>query len=134
MMDPRAQEILERATDIQRRYVVQRLDPQCTDIAKAARALKIHTSTPHHWDNLEELEEAVVLLQMDIVDAARLSLQELALDAVGALKRALNGRSAVSAAKTILDRIGLPAQTNVDVTSNGETIKATIYIPDNGRD
>ena len=133
-MNERVQEILKSATDIQRRFVVQRLAPDCIDAAKAARALKLNVSTPHKWDNLEELEEAVTLLQLEKVEAAAMVMQELALDAVDALRRALKGKSAVSAAKAILDRIGLPAQSAVDITSGGEPIKATIYIPENGRD
>ena len=133
-MNERVQEILKSATDIQRRFVVQRLAPDCIDAAKAARALKLNVSTPHKWDNLEELEEAVTLLQLEKVEAAAMVMQGLALDAVDALRRALKGKSAVSAAKAILDRIGLPAQSAVDITSGGEPIKATIYIPENGRD
>jgi len=133
-MNERVQEILKNATDIQRRFVVQRLAPDCIDAAKAARALKLNVSTPHKWDNLDDLEEAVTLLQLEKVEAAAMVMQELALDAVDALKRALRGKSAVSAAKAILDRIGLPAQSAVDITSGGEPIKATIYIPENGRD
>ena len=133
-MNERVQEILKNATDIQRRFVVQRLAPDCIDAAKAARALKLNVSTPHKWDNLDDLEEAVTLLQLEKVEAAAMVMQELALDAVDALRRALKGKSAVSAAKAILDRIGLPAQSAVDITSGGEPIKATIYIPENGRD
>jgi len=133
-MNERVQEILKSATDIQRRFVVQRLAPDCIDAAKAARALKLNVSTPHKWDNLDDLEEAVTLLQLEKVEAAAMVMQELALDAVDALRRALKGKSAVSAAKAILDRIGLPAQSAVDITSGGEPIKATIYIPENGRD
>jgi len=48
-MDPRVQEILADATDIQRRYVTQRLTSR--DPAKAARALGISRSTPHKWSN-----------------------------------------------------------------------------------
>jgi len=133
-MNERVQEILKNATDVQRRFVVQRLAPGCIDAAKAARALKLNVSTPHKWPNLEELEEAVTLLQLEKVEAAAMVMQELALDAVDALKRALKGKSSVSAAKAILDRIGLPAQSAVDITSGGQPIQATIYIPDNGRD
>ena len=133
-MNERVQEILKNATDVQRRFVVQRLAPGCIDAAKAARALKLNVSTPHKWPNLEELEEAVTLLQLEKVEAAAMVMQELALDAVDALKRALRGKSSVSAAKAILDRIGLPAQSAVDITSGGQPIQATIYIPGNGRD
>ena len=133
-MNERVQEILKNATDVQRRFVAQRLAPGCIDAAKAARALKLNVSTPHKWPNLEELEEAVTLLQLEKVEAAAMVMQELALDAVDALRRALRGKSSVSAAKAILDRIGLPAQSAVDITSGGQPIQATIYIPDNGRD
>lgn len=133
-MDPRVAEILETATDIQRRYVKARLVHP--DVAKAARSLGIARSTPHKWPNLVELEEAVTLLYNDVIEAAKMALEDLALEAVRALKTALGdgGTASVQAARAILDRIGLPAQSNVDVTSGGETIRAVVYIPDNGRD
>jgi len=135
-MNERVQEILKNATDVQRRFVVQRLAPGCIDAAKAARALKLNVSTPHKWPNLEELEEAVTLLQLEKVEAAAMVMQELALDAVDALKRALRGKSSVSAAKAILDRAGLPAQTNVDVTSKGQSLTPIAFVeivtPDDG--
>lgn len=132
-MNPRAQEILESANDIQRRYVIKRLTS--ASCAHAARALGIHRSTPHHWHNYAELEECVSLLLLDAVQAAKLALEGMALDAAKALERAAKGKggTSVRAATAILDRIGLPAMSQVDVTSKGESIKATVYIPDNGR-
>lgn len=120
-MDPQVQEILDRATDIQQDYVVARLTYPNT--AQAARSLGLSRSAPSHWENLEELEEAVHILRKDAIDAARLALQGLALEAVDTLKRAMGGKStaAVNAANSILDRVGLPKQSQVtqDVNVSG---------------
>ena len=134
-MDPRVQEILDQATDLQRRYVKTRLlEPSP---AAAARKLKIHRSTPHHWDNFDDLELAVELMYADVIETTKTALEDLSLKAVKALGGVLdhgNDAAMVSAAKAIWDRIGLPAMSAVDVTSGGEPVKAVVYIPDNGRD
>lgn len=134
-MDPRAQEIWDSATDIQKHYIKARLIH--SDLSKATRALKLHRSTPYKWGNLDELEEAVDLLLADTVDATALALEGISLKAVEKISKVLDHGSdsaVVNAAKAIWDRIGLPAMSHVDMTSGGKPIKATIYIPDNGRD
>ena len=133
-MNPRVEEILARATDVQRKYVQARfLHPNS---AAAARAIGLHRSTPSKWDNLAELEEAVTLADISTIAAAKERLEEMIPAALDALERAAKGRggTSVAAARAILDRAGLPAMSQVDVTSGGESIQATIYIPDNGRD
>ena len=135
-MDSRVQEILADATDIQRRYVTQRLISR--DPAKAARALGISRSTPHKWPNFQELEEAVGLLLLDAVEAARLALKDLALDAVQALGQALKdgGGPSVAAARAVFDRIGLPAMSQVDLTTKGQSLQPISFVevvsPDDG--
>ena len=133
-MDPRVEEILANASDVQRAYVRARfLHP---NPAAAARAIGLHRTTPSKWSNLAELEKAVTLMDISIIAAAKEKLEEMIPTALDALERAAKGRgnTSVTAARAILDRAGLPAQSAVDVTSGGEPIKATIYIPDNGRD
>lgn len=122
-MDPRVEKILAEATDIQRRYVHARL--AYDNPAAAARFLGLHRTTPHKWENLPDLEEAVSILLLDAIEAARLGLQELAIEATRTLARALKGSGApsVAAARAVFDRIGLPAQSQVDVTSGGEPLK-----------
>jgi hypothetical protein len=119
-MDPRVQEILDKATDLQEDYVIARLTHP--DAAKAARSLGLHKSTIYKWHNFDDLEEAVTLLRRDAVEAARLALKDLAVDAVQALARALTGKgsTAVNAANSILDRIGLPKQSQVEHSGTGE--------------
>jgi hypothetical protein len=133
-VDPRVEEILERATDIQRRYVRARF--LHSSVAEAARAIGIHRSTPGKWANLDELEEAIKLIDIGVIAAAKEKLEGMIPAALDALERAAKGKggTSVAAARAILDRAGLPAASSVDVTSGGEAIKATIYIPDNGRD
>lgn len=122
-MDSRAAEILDRATDIQQDYVIARLTHPNT--AAAARAIGLTRSAPSHWDNLPELEEAVHILRRDAIEAARLALQGLALEAVQTLKGALGGKStaSVNAANSILDRIGLPKQTAVEVAGSDKPVR-----------
>ena len=133
-MDQQIIDILSNASDVQQQYVKARLTHD--SVAKAALSLNLHRSTPHKWDNLDDLERAVALLQLDLMEATRIALENELLEAVAALARGIRGKGAtsVAAAKAILDRAGFPAQTAVDVTSGGEPIRATIYIPDNGRD
>lgn len=119
-MDERVQEILDNATDIQHEYVIARLTHR--DPAKAARALGLNRSTPHNWDNLPRLEEAVRLLRRDAIEAARMALQALAVDAVATLGGVMGGKStaAINAANSILDRVGLPKQSDVKHSGTGE--------------
>jgi len=133
-VNPRVAEIFKSATETRQRYIQARL--VCDTLPEACNAVHIHRSTPHKWPNLDELEEAVTLLRLDKLEATRMALENELLEAVKALRRALKGKgtAAVSAARAILDRAGFPAQSAVDVTSGGEPIRATIYIPDNGRD
>lgn len=127
-------EIFRNATDIQQAYVQARL--LYDNNAQAAASLGIHRSTPTKWANIVELEEAITLLRLDKLSATQMALEELLLEAVAALRRAVKGKGAasVAAARAVLDRAGFPAMSAVDVTSGGEQVKATIYIPDNGRD
>jgi hypothetical protein len=119
-MDQRVQEILDNATDIQHEYVIARLT--CPNSSRAAKAIGLHRASPYNWDNLEELEEAVRLLRRDAVEAARLALQGLALDAVATLGGVQGGTStaAINAANSILDRVGLPKQNDVKHSGAGE--------------
>ena len=126
-MDPRAKEILDRATDIQYQYVIKRMTEPTP--AHAARALGMHRTSPHNWDNLPELEEAVKLLRPDVIEVARSAIVNWALDAVEALGDALNDKShRVRAAQAILDRAGLPAMSQVDVTSKGQSLTPIAFV------
>jgi hypothetical protein len=134
-VDPRVIEIFKNANDIQQSYVHARL--LYDNNAQAAASLGIHRSTPTKWANIVELEEAISLLKLDKVNATQMAIQDSLLSAVWALRRAIEGKgstASVAAARAILDRGGFPAMSAVDVTSGGEQVKATIYIPDNGRD
>jgi len=122
-MDSRVQDILDRATETQQRYIKARLVHPSP--AQAAKALGLHRTTPHKWDNLDELEEAVALMLADTLEAAKAKLESLVPVALDALERAAKGRgqTSVTAARAILDRAGLPAQSQVDVTTGGEPVK-----------
>jgi hypothetical protein len=123
-MDQRVQEILDNATTIQKRYVIARLTHP--NVSRAANAIGLHRASPYNWDNLEELEEAAALMMTDVVEATKAALAARSLNAVVNIERVLKSKNypaVVSAAKAIWDRIGLPAQSAVDVTSGGEPLK-----------
>jgi len=122
VLDQRVKEIMARIPSVQRRYVVARLT--CDSSAAACRQIGISKSTPCHWDNMDELEEAIGLLYNDVIEAAKLALENLAIEAARALGKALKdgGGTSVAAAKAILDRIGLPAMSQVDMTSGGQVL------------
>ncbi len=125
-------EFLPQLTDTQRRYISARL--LCDTVPEACKAIGIHRSTPHKWSNRAEIEQCVAILQSNALKAAKVSLENLCIEAVKALKKSLGDRAhRVRAAEAILDRAGLPRAQSVDVTSGGEPIKAVVYIPDNDR-
>jgi len=134
-VNPRVVDILARANSVQRDYVRARLIYD--SLPKAAKAIHIHRTTPHKWDNLGDLEEAIEFLKDDMIEATKLALEGLSLEAVASVARVLKNRddsAAVAAARAVWDRIGLPGLSTIDVTSGGEMIRAVVYIPDNGRD
>ena len=138
-MDSKVIDILARATTKQRDYVRERLI--CPTQAKAAKAIGIHRTTPYNWPNLAELEEAVDLLKLDMVDATKQALEGPSLDAVEAIRKVLRSGSdsaVVAAAKAVWDRIGLPGMSSMDVTSKGQSIQpisiVEIVSPDDGED
>jgi len=118
-VNAQVQEILDNATDIQRRYVRARL--LHSDTAKAARSLGLHKSTPHKWANLDELEEAAALMLSDTIEAAKEKLESLVPVALEALERAAKGKGAqsVAAAKEILARTLGPVPTWVEGAGGG---------------
>jgi hypothetical protein len=127
-VDDECRAILEAATDIQRRYVMARV-LGARGIADAARQLHIHRSTPHQWDNLEDLERVVISVQIDQVDGARWALTNLSVEAVQALQKGLGERSnRIPAANSILDRVGIPKQSAVDVTSKGQSLTPIQFV------
>ena len=100
-------------------------------MSQAAHAMGLSRSTPSKWDNLAELEEAVEILKLDMIEATKLALEGLSLKAVKSIMRVLENRddnSAVAAAKAVWDRIGLPGLSSVDVTSGGERLTPISFV------
>ena len=118
------------ATESQRSYVYARLIH--SSLPKAARAIGLTRTTPHHWDNLPELEEAVSLLRADMIEATKLALTNISLDAAKAIADILrDGRgdsAVVAAARAVWDRIGLPAMSNMDLTTKGQSLNPINYV------
>lgn len=121
-------EILEKATIEQKRYIMARLKGK--NRTQAAKEAGIGRGMIYKWENLADLERAADLLASDMVKVLPLILAdsqtrlvELAPDAVDALGKSLKDRVyRVQAAKEILDRAGLPAKTTVDITTQGQPI------------
>lgn len=120
-MNSRAKGILDQATTVQRRYVLELLLEGSP--SAACKKIGIHRTTPYKWDNLPELDEAVDLILMDNIEAAQMALEGLIMEAIRALRGGLRHRStAIGAANSILDRAGVVRQSAVDVTSGGESL------------
>ena len=103
-------------------------------VKEAAKAAGIHPSTCYTWARWDEIRALIGEMEADAVGSAFHLLQEIAPEAVKALRAALKDRAhRVAAANSILDRAGLPKEHAVDITSDGEAIRAVVYIPDNER-
>ena len=61
--DEQFESILKNASSIQLCYIRARI-AGATDSAKAAKKLGVHRTTPHKWDNLEDLEQAIKTIQV----------------------------------------------------------------------
>ncbi len=113
-MTPRLAELLRGANQKQIRWITARLLTK--NGSDAARMLGINRRTVQRWGNLRELEEAVRLIQLSLMQEAALRLEEAAPKAVEALVKALDVEGErVQAAKIILDRVGLTQLRRIEV-------------------
>lgn len=101
----------------------------------AAKAAGIHPSTCYTWSRWEDIKALVNEMEADAVGSAYHLLQEIAPEAVRALREALKDKAhRVAAANSILDRAGLPKATEVDVTSGGQPLpvisEIVVNLPD----
>ena len=104
----RLAEILDLCSPTQRQWIIARLSAR-TD-AEAARKVKVAPATVSRWKQEVPLDEALLLLQEDKMQAALLEGEDLLPRAVHALGEALiDRRTRVAAANSLLDRFGLPA-------------------------
>lgn len=101
-------------SDIQRQFVVARLLAKSD--AEACRKINISISCAANWPSKELIHKFIDYQRRDVLNAARLVLAESTLDAVEVLRNKLVGRQALTAAKEILDRAGLPAITRQEIS------------------
>lgn len=105
-------------------WVIKRIGT--TSDAEAARQAHVHPVTVSKWHEKPQLDQAVLLLLHDPVQAAQAILINAAPEAARTLERNLRGRQQVQSANSILDRVGLTGTTHIDVTSKGESVAMLI--------
>ena len=131
-------DILKTLSPLQLKFVEARMVYDSD--REAARAIGTAPETVYKWAAKERINQAIVLARIDSVNVAREKLRRLAGKAVDALEELLSctdNKEKRQAAAEILDRIGLPAQKAIDVTSGGGALpsaQVVIYLPSNGRD
>jgi len=127
----RLQELVNGFTTDQLRYLAVR--PFVRYDKEAAKIIGLAAETVSRWENKADIDEAIRLMVMDgivvaaeilrryVPQAATELVEELVDDEVGMRHRA---------AKEVLDRGGLPAKQQMDLTSGGEKLAAPIiYLP-----
>ena len=127
----RLQELVKNFTVDQLRYLAVR--PFVRFNKEAAEAIGIAEETVSRWENKAEVDEAVQLMVADGIILAAEILRRYVPQAAHELVTEL-GNIEVSmrhkAAKEVLDRSGLSARQQMDITSGGEPLPAPIiYLP-----
>lgn len=116
------EQLLKGLTIDQLRYVSARA--QCTTDQQAADAAHISRSTLTRWKQDAPIDEVVRLIAQDSVLVAREKLRRAAAQAVDVLTDDLEARRhskiRQDAAKDVLDRLGVKAPQQVDVTATGD--------------
>lgn len=114
-------ERLAKLTSTQRDYIKEYLLSR--SVKESCKAIGIHWTTPYKWPEWLEVQALIKDMEVDAIGVSYTLLQELAPEAVKALRAALKDRPyRVAAANSILDRAGLPKSEQVDVTSGGQPL------------
>ena len=121
------------------RFITARLGTT-TDKA-AAEEIGINDKTPSKWDNKEQVNEAIKLLQRRAADGAVDAISQATLRAAMTVVRLLDSEDEgvrLRAAQDLLDRqLGKPKQRQEVTGADGGPVRIetpVVYIPANGRD
>ncbi len=123
--EKRLNQLLENFSPKQLRFVAVR--PYCNSDSEAADRIGISKSTVYHWENKEDIDEAVQLLTKDAIDEGRRRLRVLISKAIDVIEEELTqgvigDSTRMRAALETLNRGGLSSEQKVDVTSGGKPI------------
>jgi len=125
------QELVKNFTIDQLRYLAVR--PFVRFNKEAAEAIGIAEETVCRWENKAEVDEAVRLMVADGIVLAAEIVRRYVPQAAQELVTELSDTEVSmrhKAAKEVLDRGGLPAKQQMDLTSGGEPLPAPIiYLP-----
>jgi len=124
-------QMLDSLTPDQLRFVTERSNYR-SDTA-ACKGLKIGRSTLASWKQDVPIDEIIRLMALDVLTVAREKLKRAVTSAVDVMiedveKGRKHSQIRQKAAQDILDRNGVTAPKQVDVTSGGEPIKGYIGI------
>lgn len=116
--------VWEQLNNLQRRWVLARLSTRFD--REASAEVGCHEKTPIKWRKTGiPIDKAYELLTLDSIKSVQLALNDLVIEAVAVLKRAMQDADAngVRAAIEVLDRVvGKPAQNvnmDADITTGG---------------
>jgi len=128
----RINDLLRGTTLEQRRWVWARLQ-EATDAA-AAKRVGLHPATVCRWPNKKQLDGAVAALLDDAIEAARMMLADVLLEAVRVKIAGLHSRNEPirqNVATEIIDRVlGKPSQRQEITGAGGEPIIVNIIRDD----
>jgi hypothetical protein len=119
-------EDLHKLTDIQLNWLQARL--RCKSDKEACVVVGIAPSTCYGWEEKQFMNKLLQEMRLKDIEITRERLGRLGGKAVDALENELDdieSKQKVYAAVSVLDRIGLSAKQQIDVTSGGESIVLT---------
>jgi len=114
--------LLKTLTGIQIEFVSARLTTK-SDKA-AAEAIGISPITVYKWPNKPIVNQVLRLAALNSLEVARERLSRLTLKAVGVLDKEMDGDKPLPPACEVLDRAGLAAKRELDVTTGGRRLDA----------
>lgn len=122
--------LVDGLTDKQLSFVHARCGAE-TD-AEAADAIHLAAQTCYNWPNKQDVDKVVIFYRHDMRMLALEKLRRSAGVAVDALldvsKRGRNERARVAASNSMLNRVNIPEQRGVDVTTAGRPIPSLAEI------
>ena len=114
--------LLKTLTQTQIEFVSARLSAKSDK--KAAEIIGISPDVVYNWPNKPIVNQVVRLAVLNNLEVARERLSRLTLKAVGVLDKEMDGDKPLPPACEVLDRAGLAAKRELDVTTGGRQLDA----------
>lgn len=112
--------LLKTLSQAQVEFVAARLGTKSDK--EAAQAIGIPPDTAYKWPNKSVINQILRLAVLNNLEVARERLSRLTLKAVGVLDKEMDGDKPLPPACEVLDRAGLAARRELDVTTAGRPL------------